>query len=100
MTVPDGFDLAAYTAHLEATPAKLNPFWRDPHLDPAAGEYLPGMYDTLHLCESGQCDRRVSGAMYCCTPCALAWESTPRWDIRGEHSGMCDERHKQRSGGQ
>ena len=51
----------------------------------------------LTACKAGQCLRKVKeGTAYCCTPCSIAWESTPRWDIDGAHSPGCDERAAER----
>lgn len=58
----------------------------------------PAVPPILYRCPSGQCDRLVaSKGSYCCTPCSIAWESTPRWDVDGEHSDGCDARAQQRA---
>lgn len=51
-----------------------------------------------HPCPADQCRRQVKTAgTYCCGPCRVAWESTPRWDIDGQHSRFCDERAESRA---
>lgn len=53
--------------------------------------------DALTACRSGQCLRKVRpGVVYCCTPCAEAWEGTPRHDVDGLHSAGCDQRAGER----
>jgi hypothetical protein len=50
----------------------------------------------LKPCQSGQCDRLVSGlSVYCCTPCRAAWEATPPFEPHN-HSAGCDQRLEQR----
>lgn len=52
----------------------------------------------LHPCGSGQCNRRTTlGARYCCGPCAIAWEASPRYEPHS-HGVGCDDRHTARGG--
>lgn len=53
----------------------------------------------MQACDSPTIDeyRLVSaGTLYCCAPCAVAWESVPRWDITDQHSDGCDQRDVKR----
>lgn len=44
----------------------------------------------LHKCQG--CSR-LTTALYCCEPCSRAHG---KWDIEGEHSEGCNQRHAQR----
>lgn len=52
----------------------------------------------LRRCASDQCIYLVAGsALYCCGPCAAAWEATPRYEPHS-HSTGCLRRQADRVG--
>lgn len=57
----------------------------------------------LGKCSNPLCDRKIpQGILYCCAACGLADER--KYEIHEDgplgHSNSCNERHKERTGGQ